>query len=167
MTHVNESGKVHPAIAALIVIVLIGVVASVVIAVQNNQDAVQTNDATTQTTQDTTTQSAGTNSESSTDTSSYKNGTYSATGSYATPGGIESIKLTVTIEDGVITKTELAQNATDRDAKQYQSAFASGYSELVVGKDVNKVSLSRVAGSSLTSNGFNTALDTIKKDAAA
>ena len=166
MPHSNQAGKVHPAVAALIVIVLIGVVASVVITVQNNQDAAK-NEATTQpaqTTQNTDTQQPATSGSS--DTSTYKDGTYSATGSYATPGGMESIKLTVTIKNGIITNTELGQNATDRDAKQYQSAFAGGYADLVVGKNVNEVSLSRVAGSSLTSNGFNRALDSIKEDAA-
>ncbi len=164
MPHSNQSGKVHPAVATLIVIVLVGVVTSVVIAVQNNQDTSK-NDTITQTTQDTSTQQPATNNES-TNVRQYKDGTYSATGSYATPGGMESIDLTVTIKNGVITKTELAQNATDRDAKEYQAAFAGGYTDLVVGKDVDEVSLSRVAGSSLTSNGFNRALDAIKDDAA-
>lgn len=167
MPHTNESGKVHPAIAALIVIVLIGIVASVAIVVQNNQSAIQ-DTATTQATQSTSTQqSTASTTTGSTDTTQYKNGTYSATASYATPGGMESIELTVTIENGVITKTELAQKATDRESKQYQAAFASGYASLVVGKSVNEVSLSRVAGSSLTSNGFNSALDSIKADAKA
>lgn len=163
MVQSNQSGKVHPAIAALIVIVLVGVVASVVIAVQNNQDASKNDTATTQSS---TNQQTASSPSSSTDTSTYKDGTYNAVGSYATPGGMESIELTVTIENGVITNTELAQKATDRDAKEYQAAFASGYSTLVVGKNVDEVSLSRVAGSSLTSNGFNAALDKIKEDAA-
>jgi hypothetical protein len=38
---------------------------------------------------------------------------------------------------------------------------------LVVGKSVDEVSLSRVAGSSLTSLGFNNALTQIKEDAKA
>ncbi|WP_447589312.1 hypothetical protein [Microbacterium lacticum] len=37
----------------------------------------------------------------------------------------------------------------------------------VVGKDIDDVSVSRVAGSSLTSGGFNDALETIKADARA
>ena len=164
MPQLNNVGKVHPAIAALIVIVLVGIVASVAITVKNNQDAAQGDVQTTQNSQ----QSSSSQNESpteSTDTSTYEDGTYSATGSYISPGGVESIDLTMTIENGVITATELGQNASDGDAQQYQAAFASGYAELIVGKDVNEVSLSRVAGSSLTSNGFNDALDQIKDDA--
>jgi uncharacterized protein with FMN-binding domain len=161
MHYWNQEGKIHPALATIIVIVLIGIVASVAIAVQtNNEQPPQT----TQSTQNPN-ESNGAPTES-TDTSEYRDGTYSAIGSYLSPGGQESIELTVTIENGVITDTELVQNATDREARQYQSAFAGGYSELVVGRDVNEVSLSRVAGSSLTSNGFNDALEQIKDDAA-
>lgn len=162
MSQSNQSGKLHPGIAALIVIVFIGIVTSVVIVVQNNQDDAPNNTSTTQPSSSSTTE----NTEGmASDVSSYKDGTYSATGSYVSPGGRESIELTVTIKDGVITSTELAQNANDRDAKQYQAAFAGGYKDLVVGKKVDEVKLSRVAGSSLTSNGFNDALDQIKEDA--
>jgi uncharacterized protein with FMN-binding domain len=156
MNYLNEQGKIHPALATIIVIVLIGIVASVVIAVQTNNEQPTANQSPS---------SSNTSMTESTDTSTYENGTYSATGSYLSPGGRESIGLTVTIENGVITSTELTQNATDGEAREYQSAFAGGYSELVVGKNVNEVSLSRVAGSSLTSNGFNDALDQIKADA--
>lgn len=43
--------------------------------------------------------------------------------------------------------------------------FKSGVSSLTVGKDIDDVKLSRVSGSSLTSTGFNSALDTIKTEA--
>lgn len=163
MSQSNQVGKLHPGIAALIVIVFIGIVTSVVIVVQNNQNDTP-NEATTSS--QSSSDSSSQNTESaSTDVSSYKDGTYSATGSYVSPGGRESIELTVTIKDGVITSTELVQNAEDRDAKQYQAAFAGGYKDLVVGKKVDEVKLSRVAGSSLTSNGFNDALNQIKEDA--
>lgn len=163
MSQSNQAGKLHPGIAALIVIVFIGIVTSVVIVVQNNQkDSQNEPSTTTQSSQDTSSQN---NDTTSTDVSSYKDGTYSATGAYVSPGGRESIELTVTIKDGVITSTELKQNANDGDAKQYQAAFAGGYKDLVVGKKVDEVKLSRVAGSSLTSNGFNDALNQIKEDA--
>lgn len=160
MQYLNEEGKVHPALATIIVIVLVGIVASVAITIQTN------NERPASSTQSNTTGSS-TMPTDSTDASSYKNGTYKATGSYLSPGGRESIDLTVTIENGIITKTELGQNATDRDAREYQEEFAKGYAELVVGKEVDSVKLSRVAGSSLTSNGFNTALEQIKQDAKA
>ena len=158
--------KLHPAVATIIVIVLVGIITSAIIIVQNanNSDDTKQTPSSSETMgrsnqTDTTTQS--------TDTSSYEDGTYSAEGRYATPGGIESIQLTVTIQDGVIESTELAQNAKDSEAKEHQAEFAENYETLVVGKNVDEVSLSRVAGSSLTSDGFNRALEQIKEDAQA
>lgn len=162
MSHRYQAGKLHPGIAALIVIVLIGVATAVVVAVQNNQQSRQEAPTTQQ--QSSTNETAPSNT---TEATGYRDGTYSATGSYISPGGRESIELEVTIENGVITATDLEQNATSREGRDYQAAFAGGYAELVVGKNVDEVSLSRVAGSSLTSNGFNAALDQIKDDAAA
>jgi len=152
--------KLHPGIIALIVIVLVGVAATAIIVINN--------DSKTKTTTDTsTTQIAAPTAADTATTTTYKDGTYDATGSYISPGGKESIQLTVTLKDGIITDTSLIENATDRDAKDYQAQFATGYKTLVVGKNIDRVALSRVAGSSLTSNGFNDALDQIKSDAKA
>lgn len=159
----DQKKKMHPAIAALIVIVLVGIVASAVIIINNASNDNKATPAASQTTQTVNTNTGS----SSSDVSTYKDGTYSATGSYLSPGGRESIDLTVTIKDGVITSTELKKNATDRDAEEYQQLFADNYKSLVVGKAVDEVSLSRVAGSSLTSTGFNNALTEIKQDAKA
>ena len=155
--------KIHPGIAALIVIVLVGIVATAVIVIATNQDKQDT--ATESTTSSTSSDPLEVTPAASTGT--YEDGTYSATGSYSTPGGRESIELTVTITDGVITSTSLVENAGGGEAKAYQDDFAAGYKTLVVGKSVDEVSLSRVSGSSLTSNGFNDALDQIKSDAQA
>ena len=163
----NQKKKLNPAIAALIVIVLVGIVATAAIVINNankTTDTPATTNSTTQTSSDT---SGDTSGSESTDTSTYKDGTYSATGSYVSPGGRESIGLTVTIKDGIITDTQLEKNATDQDAEEYQELFADNYKTLVVGKSVDEVSLSRVAGSSLTSLGFNNALTQIKEDAKA
>jgi uncharacterized protein with FMN-binding domain len=154
--------KLHPGITALIVIVLVGIVATAVI-------VININGASTKKADDTTTQTAQIPNDTnpSDAASSYKDGTYSATGSYSSPGGLQTIDLTVTIEKGIITSTSLVTKATDGDAKEYQADFARAYKGFVVGRNVDKVSLSRVAGSSLTSNGFNKALDQIKTDAKA
>jgi len=154
--------KIHPALAALIVIVLVGIVATAVIVINMDKG---TDTETTQTTETTPVSDANTDTDAV--TSSYKDGTYSATGSYSSPGGRESIKLTVTIKDGVIVSTRLDEKASNGEAKEYQDDFDNGYKTLVVGKNIDEVSLSRVAGSSLTSNGFNDALDEIKSDAKA
>lgn len=104
-------------------------------------------------------------STTSTDTATYKDGTYTAEGSYDTPGGNESITITVTLQNGLVTSTSVSSTPTDRDAKEYQDAFKSAYKGQVVGKAVKSLRLSRVAGSSLTSIGFNNALDQIKNQA--
>jgi len=156
----NPKKRLHPAIAALIVVVLVGMVASAVIIINNNKS-----DTAEKTVDHSTHDHSDTSSTESTDTSEYENGTYSAVGSYFSPGGRESIELTVVITDGVITDTTIENQATDPEAKEHQELFSSNYKALVVGKEVGSVSLSRVAGSSLTSNGFNDALDQIKDDA--
>lgn len=96
---------------------------------------------------------------------SYRDGTYTAEGSYNTPGGDESITITVTLQNGLVTSTSATSTPMDSDAQEYQDAFKSAYKGQVVGKKVDNLRLSRVAGSSLTSIGFNNALDQIKNQA--
>lgn len=122
------------------------------------------------------TTSASTSSSSSTSTTattataatnaSYKDGSYTASGNYQTPGGQESISLSITVKNGIVSSTSLKQNANNHDSREYQAAFASGYQSKIVGKALSSISLSRVSGSSLTSQGFNDALDQIKAQAA-
>lgn len=100
-------------------------------------------------------------------TSTYADGTYTAEGSYQTPESVESITVTVTLESDVITSVEVAGNPQKSESKQYQSEFIGGIRDVVVGKDIDEISVSRVSGSSLTSNGFNAAIEEIKTEAAA
>jgi uncharacterized protein with FMN-binding domain len=96
----------------------------------------------------------------------YKDGSYSASGSYDSPGGEESIKINVTLQANVITATSAVSGSNSFQSRQYQEEFIGGYKPLVIGKNINTVHLSRVSGSSLTSQGFNEALDAIKNQAA-
>lgn len=156
----EENKKVNPAIAALIVIVLVGIVASVAFVINNSNDSDSNTDTNT-------TQTEGTD-DTSTPTenlSQYTDGTYEATGTYSTPGGRETIEVSVTLKDGVVEDVTVTGDGTG-EARQYQNEFISAYKDRVVGKNIEAVSLSRVAGSSLTSNGFNDAIDEIKADAA-
>lgn len=95
----------------------------------------------------------------------YNDGSYSATGTYPTQGGRESISLTVIVAKNLIMDASVIQNGITPQAKEYQERFVSSYKELVIGKKIDEVSLSRVAGSSLTSIGFNKALEQIKSNA--
>lgn len=99
--------------------------------------------------------------------STYADGTYTAQGSYQTPESVETVTVTVTLQDDVITAVEVTGQPKARESQQYQSQFIGGISDVVVGKDIDEVSVSRVAGSSLTSSGFNKAIDEIKAEAAA
>ena len=141
--------KLSPVIISLIVIVLIGITVVVVVATKQQKGTAVQETAQTE------------------KPSTFINGSYAEIGQYITPGGPESIDVTLTIADNVITSVTVKGNAADSDAIEYQAEFISGYKSLVVGKHIDKVSLSRVAGSSLTSNGFNAALKLIKADAQA
>ena len=102
-----------------------------------------------------------------TSTNSYKNGTYSATGNYISPGGQEQVKVTVTLKDDVIVSSNVESLATRPNSVKFQGMFISGYTTFVVGKDIDSVVLDKVSGSSLTPKGFNDALSQIKVQAKA
>ncbi len=95
----------------------------------------------------------------------YKNGTYSADGSYMTPEGQVSINVTVTLANDIITDANVVSLSGGRTSVRYQDKFISGYKQYVIGKNIADVQLSRVSGSSLTPEGFNNALATIKSQA--
>jgi uncharacterized protein with FMN-binding domain len=97
---------------------------------------------------------------------SYKDGTYSADGTYQAPSGNETIGVTLTIASNKVTKVEIEKHATDPNAVQYQTSFSDGIASEVVGKRIDELNVSRVAGSSLTSTGFRAAVDDIEKQAA-
>jgi hypothetical protein len=50
----------------------------------------------------------------------------------------------------------------DSTAASYEAAFEGGIQAIVVGKDIDSLNVGPVAGSSLTSVGFNRAIATIK-----
>lgn len=97
----------------------------------------------------------------------YADGTYTAEGSYATPESVETIEVTVTLADDVITDVEVTGDPQKSESEEYQGRFIGGIADVVVGQDIDEISVSRVAGSSLTSGGFNQAIEAIKAEAAA
>jgi uncharacterized protein with FMN-binding domain len=97
----------------------------------------------------------------------YADGDYEAEGSYSNPGGESTVKVALTISDGTISKVDVTPGATNGTSKQYQTQFAGGIGEQVVGKSLDDLDVSKVAGSSLTSQGFNDAIDQIKAEAGA
>ena len=122
-----------------------------------------TADAETSTDESTTSSSSG----SSTTAGEYTDGTYTAEGSYQTPETVETISVTLTLEDGTVTAVEVTGDPQARESEQYQGQFISGIADEVVGVSIDELSVDRVAGSSLTSGGFNKAVESSKEQAAA
>ena len=126
---------------------------------------------------DDSTSDSGSSSESTTDaaedTSSevattYTAGDYTAEGSYQTPGGQQSVEVEVTLaEDGTISAVTVTPQADGGNSEQFQTKFAGGIADEVVGTKIDDLDVSKVSGSSLTSSGFNAAIDEIKDEAAA
>ncbi|PZQ90576.1 MAG: hypothetical protein DI534_05055 [Leifsonia xyli] len=134
----------------------------------NNASDAQSNSSSSSPSSDSSSDSGTT--DSSTDSSgdsSYSDGTYTAEGSYVSPAGEESVKVEITLASGTVTAVTVTPEATDPQAKGFQQKFASGIAAEVVGKSIDSLNVSRVAGSSLTSGGFNEAIDAIKEQASA
>jgi uncharacterized protein with FMN-binding domain len=95
----------------------------------------------------------------------YKNGTYTAAGSYMSPGGLDDLSITLTLKSDVVTDVSMTPDAHDHRSEQYQAKFMSGYKTYVVGKNIADIQVGKVSGSSLTGAGFNDALAKIKAQA--
>jgi uncharacterized protein with FMN-binding domain len=97
----------------------------------------------------------------------YKDGTYTATGSYNSPGGTEDLGVTLTLKNDIVTNSSLSLMAYDGRSQRYQQMFQSGYQSQVIGRSIDSINLGRVSGSSLTPYGFNDAVTQIKAQAKA
>lgn len=95
----------------------------------------------------------------------YKDGTYEAEGSYQSPAGEETVGVSLTLADGKVSAVTVTPQATDSNSVRFQGEFKDGISSEIVGKDLDEIEVSKVAGSSLTSGGFNQAVETIKTEA--
>lgn len=98
-------------------------------------------------------------------TTEYADGIFAATGNYVSPGGPREIGVTITLENGVITDSTFEGRAQDATSRRFQGEFADNYKQLIVGKSIDEVSLTKVSGSSLTPIGFTEALEEIKAQA--
>ncbi|GAC53050.1 FMN-binding protein [Gordonia amicalis] len=95
----------------------------------------------------------------------YKNGEYTAEGGYISPGGPQKVGVTVTLSNDVITAVSVDTSQTKGPSVEYQGKFAGGISDVVVGKNIDDIDVDKVSGSSLTSGGFNEAIEKIKQEA--
>ena len=99
-------------------------------------------------------------------THAYKDGTYTAEGSYFTHAGPESVTITLTLKNDLITDSKFNGAPNAEMSGFYMQMFADTYKPLVIGKNIADVQLDRVSGSSLTPMGFNDAVAKIKAQAA-
>lgn len=110
---------------------------------------------------------AGSTTGTSASSAALADGTYSATGDYQSPGGASAVAVTVTLKSGTITAVKVAPKAENATAQQYEAQFAAGVAAVAVGKPIAGLQVGAVSGSSLTSQGFEAALATIRTEAAA
>ena len=159
----DESRKLSPAVISIIVIAIIAVAGGAMYAMSANSD--RTDSTSAADSSDTPSSDTSAATSDTTSNATFADGTYSATGTYSTPGGQENVRVQATLSGGKVTAVKTTGSAQGGTSAQYQSEFLDNYEGEVVGKNVNEISLSRVAGSSLTSNGFNAALEEIMSDA--
>jgi hypothetical protein len=60
---------------------------------------------------------------------------------------------------------QITQHPSNPNTKKFQGQFAGGIAAQVVGRNIDELSVSKVAGSSLTSGGFNQAVEKIRAEA--
>jgi uncharacterized protein with FMN-binding domain len=159
--------RAHPAVTAIVVIAMIGMVAAAIVAL-NHKDSVSNTAAmgTTPTSTASPSTSVSTTPAATAASGSYKDGTYTANTSYFTPDGQEDAKLTITIANNIVTASNFSEQALSGEGERYQNRFDSNYKSEVVGQKVSDIQLSRVAGASLTTDGFMQALQQIQQNAA-
>jgi hypothetical protein len=97
--------------------------------------------------------------------STYKDGTYTVVGNYISPGGPESVEVTLTLASDVVVDASVVAQATRPASVNWQGAFIGGYKEYVIGKNIDEITVDKVSGSSLTPKGFNDAVVKIKAEA--
>jgi uncharacterized protein with FMN-binding domain len=95
----------------------------------------------------------------------YQDGTYSADGTYVSPNGTETVGVELTLASGTVTAVNITEHPSNPNTRKFQGEFAGGIASQVVGKSIDEIKVSKVAGSSLTSGGFNQAVETIKSEA--
>jgi hypothetical protein len=155
-----DSSNRKPLIAGIIaIVILIVVVGGVSLAKKNTTNTADTASVAPQPS------SAQAATDTADGTASYVSGSYSASGSYSSPGGTEEVAVRVTLDGNTITDVSVTTDPASPTSEEYQNEFKNGYKGFVVGKNIDDIKLSKVSGSSLTSQGFNAALQKIKDQA--
>lgn len=89
--------------------------------------------------------------------------TFTGSGSYLTPARSKhELDVTLTVEKGIVTAANVVYDNGAGFSNGHQERFDNAYKAQVVGKPLGDISLSRVGGASLTTEGFNQAVAAIK-----
>ena len=95
-------------------------------------------------------------------TTKYADGTYAKVGNYQSPGGNETVTVTVSVKDEVIQSVNVVKGTDNETSLRFQGLFVDGVNSEVVGRKLSDVKVGVVNGSSLTGIGFNKAIEEIK-----
>lgn len=96
----------------------------------------------------------------------YEDGTYDVQGSYQSPAGAETVDVSLTLENDIVTAVTVTPTSENQTSYKFQENFAGGISAEIMGKSLDELNVGVVSGSSLTPKGFMDALEQIKADAA-
>jgi hypothetical protein len=98
----------------------------------------------------------------------YVAGVYTAEADYQTPDGRTDITVEMTLAaDGTVEAIEVTPGADIGNSFKFQTQFVNGIGELVTGRPIDEIAVTKVAGSSLTAGGFNAAAQMIMVQAEA
>lgn len=163
----RSKAKLAVAVAAIIVIAGIILVLNHAKSDADHSDAATTQSTAMTTPDDTAASSDDATVDTTTSSGSYTDGTYSATSEYFVPHGEETIKVSLTVKNGVVTDSSIENSEYDHDSALFQEEFADEYKSQVVGKALSSLSLRTIAGASDTTQGFNDAVSQIRDKAQA
>jgi uncharacterized protein with FMN-binding domain len=93
--------------------------------------------------------------------SKYTDGEYTVEGAY----GSKSIVVKLKLNSNKIQQVTVTPNTTIPRSLKLQTSFAAAIGDEVIGRPIDEVHLDKLAGSSLTTKGFNDALEKIKAQA--
>lgn len=100
------------------------------------------------------------------DQNKYNDGKYTISITYKVPKNyVDTIIFTFDLKDDAIQNVDFTANASNKDSQKYISLFGGNYKPLVLGKKLDNLSLSNVAGASLTTQAFNESLSKLKEQA--
>ena len=97
---------------------------------------------------------------------SFKDGTYTVEDAYFVMAGLsEPMRTVITLDDGIITDASVAFDTQDIHSEYHQRDFSAVYKSEVIGSNIKEVPFSRIGGASLTTGGFNDALQKVMSQA--